>query len=89
MTAYNILQATLRLLQRSDDPTFSLFPSDAQQYASTIHSYQTLLSSVCLHMVTSSSEWMVEAYCWAGEGKRLKVASSELCSSRSVACKMQ
>ncbi|SPO03853.1 related to SHK1 KINASE-BINDING protein [Cephalotrichum gorgonifer] len=33
-------------------------------------------------------EWMVEAYCWTSEGKRLKVGSSDLCSSRSVACKM-
>lgn len=33
-------------------------------------------------------EWLVEAYCWAGEKKRLKLATSDLCSSRSVACKM-
>ncbi|PKS12192.1 hypothetical protein jhhlp_001491 [Lomentospora prolificans] len=33
-------------------------------------------------------EWMVEAYCWTGQNRRLKLASSDLCSSRSVACKM-
>ena len=34
-------------------------------------------------------EWIVEAFCWTSEGRRLRVGSSELCSSRSVACKMQ
>lgn len=53
---YCILHATLRLLHRSDDATFSRLPADVQQKASTIHSYHTLLSSVWRHMVTSSSE---------------------------------
>jgi len=33
-------------------------------------------------------EWLVEAYTWVGESSRIKVASSELCSSRKVACLM-
>lgn len=33
-------------------------------------------------------EWAVEAYCWTSEGRRLRVGASDLCSSRSVACKM-
>lgn len=33
-------------------------------------------------------EWIVEAYCWTSEGRRLRVGASDLCSSRSVACKM-
>lgn len=33
-------------------------------------------------------EWLVEAWTWVGESSRIKVASSELCSSRSVACLM-
>ena len=46
----------LRLLHSSEDPTLSRRPSAVQQNASTIHSYHTLLSSVCRHMETSSSE---------------------------------
>lgn len=33
-------------------------------------------------------EWLVEAWTWVGESSRIKVASSELCSSRKVACLM-
>ncbi|KAI1173015.1 methyltransferase-like protein [Nemania sp. FL0916] len=33
-------------------------------------------------------EWMVEAYRWVSETERVKVGSSELCSSRKVACLM-
>ncbi|KAH7320082.1 protein arginine N-methyltransferase [Stachybotrys elegans] len=33
-------------------------------------------------------EWLVEAWTWVGPSSRIKVASSELCSSRSVACLM-
>ncbi|KFA47760.1 hypothetical protein S40293_07133 [Stachybotrys chartarum IBT 40293] len=33
-------------------------------------------------------EWLVEAWTWVGPSARIKVASSELCSSRSVACLM-
>ncbi|PCD36953.1 hypothetical protein FGRA07_07957 [Fusarium graminearum] len=33
-------------------------------------------------------EWLVEAYTWVGASTRVKVASSDLCSSRQVACLM-
>ncbi|RBR10661.1 uncharacterized protein FIESC28_09367 [Fusarium coffeatum] len=33
-------------------------------------------------------EWLVEAYTWVGPSTRVKVASSDLCSSRQVACLM-
>jgi type II protein arginine methyltransferase len=34
-------------------------------------------------------EWIVEAYVWIGPKTRVKVASSEMHSSRKVACLMQ
>lgn len=33
-------------------------------------------------------EWLVEAWTWVGPSARVKVASSELCSSRKLACLM-
>ncbi|KAI8668945.1 Protein arginine N-methyltransferase [Fusarium keratoplasticum] len=33
-------------------------------------------------------EWLVEAFTWVGPSTRIKVASSDLCSSRKVACLM-
>ncbi|OAA71068.1 protein arginine N-methyltransferase HSL7 [Akanthomyces lecanii RCEF 1005] len=33
-------------------------------------------------------EWLVEAWTWVGEKSRVKVGSSELCSSRKMACLM-
>ncbi|ATY65402.1 arginine N-methyltransferase HSL7 [Cordyceps militaris] len=33
-------------------------------------------------------EWLVEAWTWVGENSRIKVGSSELCSSRKMACLM-
>ncbi|KAF4969276.1 hypothetical protein FZEAL_10257 [Fusarium zealandicum] len=33
-------------------------------------------------------EWLVEAFAWVGPATRIKVASSDLCSSREVACLM-
>ncbi|KAF7535767.1 hypothetical protein G7Z17_g13155 [Cylindrodendrum hubeiense] len=33
-------------------------------------------------------EWLVEAWTWVGQSQRIKVGSSELCSSRQVACLM-
>ncbi|KAI9158597.1 Protein arginine N-methyltransferase skb1 [Paramyrothecium foliicola] len=33
-------------------------------------------------------EWLVEAWTWVGPSNRIKIASSELCSSRKVACLM-
>ncbi|KAH9885977.1 Skb1 methyltransferase [Xylariomycetidae sp. FL2044] len=33
-------------------------------------------------------EWMVEAYMWVGPSQRVKVAGSEMCSSRELACLM-
>lgn len=33
-------------------------------------------------------EWLIEAYAWVSETQRIKVASSDLCSSRKVACLM-
>jgi protein arginine N-methyltransferase 5 len=33
-------------------------------------------------------EWLVEAWTWVGPSNRIKVGSSELCSSRKVACLM-
>ncbi|KAI5458564.1 protein arginine N-methyltransferase [Mariannaea sp. PMI_226] len=33
-------------------------------------------------------EWLVEAWTWVGPSQRIKVGSSELCSSREVACLM-
>ncbi|KAM0419034.1 hypothetical protein ACHAPT_012085 [Fusarium lateritium] len=33
-------------------------------------------------------EWLVEAFAWVGPSTRIKVASSDLCSSRQVACLM-
>ncbi|KAH8677593.1 protein arginine N-methyltransferase [Xylariales sp. PMI_506] len=33
-------------------------------------------------------EWIVEAFMWVSETQRVKVGSSEMCSSRSVACLM-
>ncbi|OAA63075.1 protein arginine N-methyltransferase HSL7 [Cordyceps fumosorosea ARSEF 2679] len=33
-------------------------------------------------------EWLVEAWTWVGENSRVKVGSSELCSSRKMACLM-
>lgn len=34
-------------------------------------------------------EWLVEAYTWVGAKTRVKVGSSELHSSKKVACLMQ
>jgi hypothetical protein len=53
--AVHIRQATLRLLHRSDDATLIRFEGPTQVQASIIHSYQTFVSSVCRHMLTSSS----------------------------------
>lgn len=50
-----IKQATLRLLCKSDAPTLIRVLGPTQAYTSTSHSYQTLVSSVCRHMLTSSS----------------------------------
>lgn len=50
-----IKQATLRLVQRSDDATLILDAGPTQVQASTSHSYHTLVSSVCRHMLTSNS----------------------------------
>ena len=33
-------------------------------------------------------EWIVEAFTWTGPESRVKVGSSEMCSSRKVACLM-
>lgn len=33
-------------------------------------------------------EWLVEAFTWVSLTSRVKVASSDLCSSRQVACLM-
>ena len=33
-------------------------------------------------------EWLIEAYAWVGEAQRIKVGTSELCSSKKVACLM-
>lgn len=33
-------------------------------------------------------EWLVEAWTWVGPSSRIKVGSSELCSSRKVGCLM-
>lgn len=33
-------------------------------------------------------EWLVEAWTWVGPSTRIKIGSSELCSSRSIACLM-
>lgn len=33
-------------------------------------------------------EWLVEAWTWVGQSQRIKVGSSDLCSSRQVACLM-
>ena len=33
-------------------------------------------------------EWVVEAWTWVGPSSRIKVGSSELCSSRKVGCLM-
>jgi len=51
-----IKQASLRLLCSSDEPTLIRVLGPTQAYTSTSHSYQTLESSVCRHMLTSSSE---------------------------------
>jgi hypothetical protein len=50
-----IRQPFLRLLPRSLIPTLSLFAGPITMKASTIHSYQTFLSSVCLQILTSNS----------------------------------
>ena len=55
-TPYCIMHATLWLLCISDAPTLILVLGPTQANASTIHSYQTLVSSVWRHMLTSSSE---------------------------------
>lgn len=34
-------------------------------------------------------EWIVEAYTWVGPNRRVKTGSSELHSSRKIACLMQ
>jgi protein arginine N-methyltransferase 5 len=34
-------------------------------------------------------EWLVEAYAWVGPKTRIKVAASELHSSRKIACMLQ
>lgn len=49
-------QPTLRLLCISDAPTLIRLLGPTHAYASTIHSYHTLVSSVCRHMLTSSCE---------------------------------
>ena len=51
-----IKQATFRLLQSSEDATLIRDEGPVQVHASISHSYQTLLSSVCRHMLTSNSE---------------------------------
>lgn len=51
-----IKQATLRLLCSSDAATLTREFGPAQTNTSTSHSYHTLLSSVCRHMLTSISE---------------------------------
>ena len=50
-----IKQATLRLLQSSDDPTLIRDVGLTHVHASTSHSYHTFVSSVWRHMLTSSS----------------------------------
>jgi hypothetical protein len=50
-----IKQAIFRLEHSSDEPTLILFEGPTQVHASTSHSYQTLVSSVWRHMLTSSS----------------------------------
>lgn len=52
---FHIKQAIFRLLCNSELPTLMRVFSPAQAYASTIHSYQTFVSSVWRHMLTSSS----------------------------------
>lgn len=49
------MQATLRLLQSSEAPISILRVGPTHVKACTIHSYHTRVSSVCLHMLTSSS----------------------------------
>lgn len=51
-----IMQATFRLLCISDAPTLTLVLGPTHVYASTTHSYHTRASSVCRHMLISSSE---------------------------------
>lgn len=50
-----IKHATLRLVQSSEDATLILDEGPTQVHASTSHSYQTLMSSVWRHMLTSNS----------------------------------
>src|SRR5688572_5999107 len=50
-----IRHAIDRLLQSSDDPILIRVEGPTHVQASTSHSYQTLVSSVCRHMLTSSS----------------------------------
>lgn len=52
---FYIRQPTLRLLCISDAPTLIRVLGLTHAYASTIHSYQTFVSSVWRHMLTSSS----------------------------------
>src|SRR5450432_2328235 len=60
-----IRQPFLRLLPMSLIPTRSLFPGPTVINASTIHSYQTFRSSVCLQMLTSNSapSWKYKGFC--------------------------
>lgn len=51
-----IKQAIFRLLCISEPPTLIRVLGPTQAYASTIHSYQTFVSSVWRHILTSSSE---------------------------------
>jgi hypothetical protein len=50
-----IRHATLRLLHISDEATLMRDAAPTQVHASITHSYHTLESSVCRHMLTSSS----------------------------------
>lgn len=50
-----IKHATRRLLWSSEAPTLTRVLGPTQVNASTIHSYHTLVSSVCRHILTSNS----------------------------------
>lgn len=64
-TLLYIRQATLRLLWSSEAPTLMRVFGPTHAKASTSHSYQTLVSSVWRHMLTSSSvSWGKYSGCW-------------------------
>lgn len=73
-----IRQAILRLLHSSDDPTLTRLFSPTHVHASTSHSYHTRVSSVCRHMLTSSS---VSAGKYRGCCVTLLVLTLRLCTS--------